>query len=251
MCSVLRQGPTPECLKPPPRTVGGVQETQRSQLQTIRIALLPSALVGTLHVPNCARVPKKPKKKKRSAVEPTNAHHAKRNTPPMIGGMATGPTEPEEPTDLLPKKFPKTSCIPILKVPSYTTHLSWPSVLYLHATGQYEDYEPLLSWAQALVISTPDAWSVVLGDLNCNPGWVAGFPHAPPDLSGLFDQFVLDASLTRAEFRSVSPTWVGSQGWPPTWVLYKEVTMITLLRDDHTGCAVGTSGGSEDCLRCI
>ena len=60
--------------------------------------------------------------------------------------------------------------------------------LYLHASGQYEDYEPLLSWAQALVISTRDAWCVVLGDLNRNPGWVAGFPHAPPDLSHLFDQ---------------------------------------------------------------
>ena len=118
MCSVLLQGPTSECSKPPPRTVGGVQETQRSQLQTIRIALLPSALVGTLHVPNCTRVPKKPIKKKRSTVEPTNAHHTKRNTPPMIGGIATGPTEPQEPTDLLPKKFPKTSCIPILKAPN-------------------------------------------------------------------------------------------------------------------------------------
>ena len=117
MCSVLRQGPTPECLKPPPRTVGGVEETQRSQLQTMRIALLPSALVGTLHVPNCTRVPKKPIKKKRSAVEPTNAHHAQRNTPPMIEGIAIGPTEPQEPTDLLPKKFPKTSCPPILKAP--------------------------------------------------------------------------------------------------------------------------------------
>ena len=85
--------------------------------------------------------------------------------------------------------------------------------LYLHASGQYEDYEPLLSWAQALVISTPDAWCVVLGDRNRNPGWVMGFPHAPPDLSDLFDQFVLDASLTRADFTCVSPTWVGSQGW--------------------------------------
>ena len=85
--------------------------------------------------------------------------------------------------------------------------------LYLHASGQYEDYKPLLSWAQALVISTPDAWCVVLGDLNRHPGWVAGFPHARPDLSDLFDQFVLDVSLTRANFTCISPTWVGSQGW--------------------------------------
>ena len=54
---------------------------------------------------------------------------------------------------------------------------------------------------------------VVLGDLNCNPGWVARFPRAPLDISELCDQFVLDASLTRTEFTSVSPTWVGSQGW--------------------------------------
>ena len=85
--------------------------------------------------------------------------------------------------------------------------------LYLHASGQYEDYEPLLSWAQALVISSPGTWYIVLGDLIRNPGWVAGFPQAPPDISDLFDRFVLDASLTRAEFVSVSPTWVGSQGW--------------------------------------
>ena len=85
--------------------------------------------------------------------------------------------------------------------------------LYLHASGQYEDYEPLLSWAQALVISTPDTWCIVLGDLNRNPGWVMGFPHAPPHLSDLFDQFVLDASLTRADFTCVFPTWIGSQGW--------------------------------------
>ena len=85
--------------------------------------------------------------------------------------------------------------------------------LYFHASGQYEDYEPLLSWAQALFISSPDTWCIVLGDLNRNPGWVAGFPQAPPDISDLFDRFVLDASLTRAEFVSVSPTWVGSQGW--------------------------------------
>ena len=83
--------------------------------------------------------------------------------------------------------------------------------LYLHASGQHGDYEPLLSWAQALVASTPDTWCIVPTDLYGNLGWVAGFPHAPPDLSDLFDQFVLDVSLTQAEFTSVSPTWVGSQ----------------------------------------
>ena len=36
----------------------------------------------------------------------------------MIGGTATGPTKPQEPTDLLLKKFLKTSCIPILKAPN-------------------------------------------------------------------------------------------------------------------------------------
>ena len=53
---------------------------------------------------------------------------------------------------------------------------------------------------------------VVLGDLNRNPGWVIGFPKALPDISDVFDEFVLDASLTRAEFVSVSPTCGGSQG---------------------------------------
>ena len=71
----------------------------------------------------------------------------------------------------------------------------------------------MLSWAQALVISTPDTWCIVVVDLNRNPGWVAGLPHALPDPSDLFNQFALDASLTRAEFMSVSPTCVGSQGW--------------------------------------
>ena len=94
----------------------------------------------------------------------------------------------------------------------YNTHFLAVG-LYLHASGQYEDYEPLPQWAQALVISTPDPWCIVLGDLNGNPGWVAGFPHAPPDLSDLFDQLVLDASLTRVEITSISPTWVDSQGW--------------------------------------
>ena len=84
---------------------------------------------------------------------------------------------------------------------------------YLHASGQCEDYGSLLSWAQALVISSPGTWCIVLGDLNRSPGWVTGFPQAPPDISDLFDQFVLDASLTRAKFISVSPTWVLSQGW--------------------------------------
>ena len=84
--------------------------------------------------------------------------------------------------------------------------------LYLHAPGQYVDYELLFSWDQALIISSPWTRCVVLGDLNRNPGWVAGFPQAPPDISELFDQFVLDASLTRAEFANISPTWVGSQG---------------------------------------
>ena len=74
----------------------------------------------------------------------------------------------------------------------------WAISLYLHASGQYEDYEPVLSWAQALVISTQDTWCIVLGDLNCNPGWVADFRHAPPDISDLFDLFILDVSLTRA-----------------------------------------------------
>ena len=82
--------------------------------------------------------------------------------------------------------------------------------LYLHASGQYEDYEPLLSWAQARVISTADTWCIIRGGLNHNAGWVAGFPDPPPDISDLFDHFVLDASLTRAKFVSVSPTWVGS-----------------------------------------
>ena len=84
----------------------------------IRIALLPSALEGTLHVLNCTRVPKKLIKRKRSAVEPTNAHHVKRNTTPMIGRTATGPTKLQEPTGLPPKKFLKTSFTPISKAPN-------------------------------------------------------------------------------------------------------------------------------------
>ena len=79
--------------------------------------------------------------------------------------------------------------------------------LYLHVSRQYEDYELLLSWAQALIISSLGTWCVILGDLNRNPGWVAGFPRAPPDISEFFDQFVFDASLTRAEFANV--------GWLP------------------------------------
>ena len=56
-----------------------------------------------------------------------------------------------------------------------------------------------------MVISSPDTWCVVLGDLSHNTGWVTGFSQAPPDIPDLFDQFVLDASLTRAQFVSVSP----------------------------------------------
>ena len=36
----------------------------------------------------------------------------------MIGGIATGLTKPQEPTDLLLKKFLKTSSTPILKAPN-------------------------------------------------------------------------------------------------------------------------------------
>ena len=78
-----------------------------------RIALLPSALVGTLHVLSCTRVPKKHIRKKRSAVEPTNAHHDI-----TIGGIATGLTKPRVPADLRLKKFLKTSSTPILMAPN-------------------------------------------------------------------------------------------------------------------------------------
>ena len=64
-----------------------------------------------------------------------------------------------------------------------------------------------------MIISSPGTWCVVPGDLGRNPGCVARFPQAPPDISELFDQFVLVASLTRAEFTNVSPTWEGYQGW--------------------------------------
>ena len=67
--------------------------------------------------------------------------------------------------------------------------------LCLLASGQYKDYDLLLSWAQALIISSPGTWCVVLGDLNRNLCWVAGFLRAPPHISELCDQFVLDASL--------------------------------------------------------
>ena len=85
--------------------------------------------------------------------------------------------------------------------------------LYLHVSRQYKDYEPLLSCTQALVVVSSDTQCVVLGDLNQNPGWVAGIPRAPSDIFELFNQFILDASLTRAEFANISPMWVGSQGW--------------------------------------
>ena len=91
--------------------------------------------------------------------------------------------------------------------------------LYLHASRQYEDYEPLLSWAWALVISSPGTWCVVLGDLNCNPGSVAGFPRAP-DISEVFDQFVLDALLTSAELPPMMRQRFNAhfaQHVPPDW----------------------------------
>ena len=58
--------------------------------------------------------------------------------------------------------------------------------LYLHASGQYEDYK-------TVAFVGPGSDHLVPGDPVCC--------------------FVLDASLTRAEFANISPTWVGSQGW--------------------------------------
>ena len=84
--------------------------------------------------------------------------------------------------------------------------------LYLHASGQYEDYEPLLSWAQALVISSPGTWCVVLADLNRNPGWVTAFPWAPLDISDVIDQFVLDAQPYEV---SNFPETPGDLNFPP------------------------------------
>ena len=56
--------------------------------------------------------------KRRSAVGPTNAHHAKLSTPLTIGGVVTGLTEPRVLADLRPKKSPKTSSTPISMAPN-------------------------------------------------------------------------------------------------------------------------------------
>ena len=70
----------------------------------------------------------------------------------------------------------------------------------------------LLAWALSVMAPRRGVYTLMLGDLNANPGWATKFQMAPAALSVLWEDILQDTGLSRCAPSVEVPTWTDGRG---------------------------------------
>ena len=70
----------------------------------------------------------------------------------------------------------------------------------------------LSSWVLGVMAPRRGVYTLMLGDLNANPGWAAGFRMAAVALAVLWGEFLQDIGLTCCVPSAEVPTWTAGVG---------------------------------------
>ena len=85
-------------------------------------------------------------------------------------------------------------------------------VVYFPADQDLDVVRSILSWALGVMAPRRGVYTLMMGDLNANPGWATGFRQAPAALTVLWEEFVQDTGLVRCCPTSEAPTWTDGRG---------------------------------------
>ena len=69
-------------------------------------------------------------------------------------------------------------------------------VVYFSADEDLDVVRGLLAWVLSVMAPRRGMYTVMLVDLNTNPGWAMGFRMAPATLSVLWEDFLEDTELS-------------------------------------------------------
>ena len=79
-------------------------------------------------------------------------------------------------------------------------------VCYFPADQDVDVIRNLLAWALGLLAPGQGVHTLMLGDLNANPGWASGFRKAPNSIATLWGDFLRDMGISRCTPRVEVPT---------------------------------------------
>ena len=79
-------------------------------------------------------------------------------------------------------------------------------VVYFPADQDLDVVRSLLAWILGVMAPRRGVYTLMMGDLSANPGWVTGFRQAPAALTILWEEFLQDTGLTRCQPAAEVPT---------------------------------------------
>ena len=85
-------------------------------------------------------------------------------------------------------------------------------VVYFPADQDLDMVRSILAWVLGVMAPRRGVYTLMMGDLNANPGWATGFRQAPAALTILWEEFMQDTGLTRCRPATEVPTWTDGRG---------------------------------------
>ena len=85
-------------------------------------------------------------------------------------------------------------------------------MVYFPADQDLDVVRSLLAWVLGVMAPRRGVYTLMMGDLNANPGWVTGCRQAPAALTVLWEEFLQDTGLTRCKPAAEVPTWTDGRG---------------------------------------
>ena len=85
-------------------------------------------------------------------------------------------------------------------------------VVYLPADQDLDMVRSILAWVLGVMAPRRGVYTLMMGDLNANPGSATGFRQAPAALTILWEEFMQDTGLTRCHPTTEVPTWTDGRG---------------------------------------
>ena len=80
-------------------------------------------------------------------------------------------------------------------------------VVYFPADQDLDMVRSILAWVMGVMAPRRGVYTLMMRDLNANPGWATGFRHAPAALTILREEFMQDTGLTRCHPTTEVPMW--------------------------------------------